>query len=282
MSQKTKIHWCDGTANPTEGCDGCELWGKQRKTCYAGNLHELFDGHKRGTFGQVTLFPGRMAKAAAWSDLRGKARPDKPWLDGLPRLIFVSDMTDVLCPSVSFEYLKDEIIENVVSDKGRRHCWLWLTKRASRMASFSAWLAEQGISWPAHLWVGTSVTEQRTTNRIEHLMKVGDSKTVHFLSVEPQVEPLDLTPFMPQVDWVLHGGESGHQARPFHVEWAVELLAACKLHNVPYFLKQLGCVAVRNGKRLAFEDAHASDWSEWPQDIAVREVPKCLSRSYAL
>ena len=61
----------------------------------------------------------------------------------------------------------------------------------------------------------------------------------------------------------------------FHVEWAVELLAACKQHNVPYFLKQLGFVTVRNGKRLVFEDAHASDWSEWPQDIAVREVPTC-------
>ena len=137
MSQKTRIHWCDSTVNPTMGCDGCELWGKQRKTCYAGILHDQFGGHKPGyapTFGQVTLFPGRMAKAAAWSDLRGKARPDKPWLDGLPRLIFVSDMTDSLCPSVSFEYLKEEVIENVISDKGQRHCWLWLTKRATRMA----------------------------------------------------------------------------------------------------------------------------------------------------
>jgi len=277
MAQKTKIHWCDSTVNPTMGCDGCELWNKQRKTCYAGILHDRFGGHTPGyapTFGQVTLFPGRMAKAAAWSDLRAKARPDKPWLDGLPRLIFVSDMTDCLCPSVSFEYLKEEVIDNVIGDMGQRHCWLWLTKRADRMESFSTWLVEQGISWPAHLWVGTSITEQKTTSRIEHLMKVGDSGTIRFLSVEPQVEPLDLTPFLPQVDWVLHGGESGHQAREFHIEWAVELLAACKQHNVPYFLKQLGYVVVRNGKRLVFEDAHASDWSKWPKELAVREVPK--------
>ena len=26
MSAKTKIQWCDSTANPTMGCDGCELW----------------------------------------------------------------------------------------------------------------------------------------------------------------------------------------------------------------------------------------------------------------
>jgi protein gp37 len=143
------------------------------------------------------------------------------------------------------------------------------------MAKFSAWLAEHGISWPSHLWAGTSITEQKTTNRIKHLLSVGDSHTIRFLSVEPQVKPLDLTPFLPQVDWVLHGGESGHHARSFHVEWAVELLAACKQHGVPYFLKQLGSVVMRKGKRLTFGNAHASDWSEWPQELTVREVPKC-------
>ena len=97
-----------------------------------------------------------MAEAAAWSDLRGKARPDKPWLDGLPRLIFTADMTDSLCPSVSLEYLKEEVIENVIGDKGQRHCWLWLTKRANRMASFSTWLAEvylvarPSLGWHEH------------------------------------------------------------------------------------------------------------------------------------
>ena len=278
MSQKTEIHWCDSTVNPTMGCDGCELWSTQRKTCYAGILHSRFGGHTPGyapSFEQVTLFPGRMAKAAAWSDLRGQARPSKPWLDGLPRLIFVADMTDSLSRSVSFDYLKEEVIENVVSDKGRQHCWLWLTKRPDRMAKFSAWLSEQGILWPAHLWVGTSITEQKTTSRIQPLMKVGGSETIRFLSVEPQVGPLDLTPFQPEVDWVLHGGESGHHASPFQIEWAVELLAACKQHGVPYFLKQLGSVVMQKGERLTFGHSHASDWSEWPQGLAVREVPKC-------
>src|SRR3712207_7534850 len=41
-------------------------------------------------------FPGRMAEAALWSDLTGTDRPDKPWLNGMPRLIFISDMGDAL------------------------------------------------------------------------------------------------------------------------------------------------------------------------------------------
>src|SRR5206468_11597839 len=72
MSIKTKIQWCDSTVNPTMGCDGCEIWGPQRKTCYAGTLHGRFGGHTQGyapTFELVTAFPGRMAKAAHVSDL---------------------------------------------------------------------------------------------------------------------------------------------------------------------------------------------------------------------
>ncbi len=61
----------------------------------------------------IYLEPGRMAKAARWSDLTGQPRPEiksgqqtipaKPWLDGLPRLIFISDMSDALSKSVSFD-----------------------------------------------------------------------------------------------------------------------------------------------------------------------------------
>lgn len=275
MSERTKIHWCDSTVNPTMGCDGCELRNAQRKSCYAGSLHDRFGGHTPGyapRFEQVTLFPGRMKEAAAWSDLRGHVRLNKPWLDG-PRLIFISDMGDSLSRSVSFEYLKAEVIENVNSVNGKRHRWLWLTKRPDRMAKLSAWLAKDGIPWPTHLWAGTSITDQSTTIRIGHLAEVGNTETLRFLSVEPQVGQLDLLAHLPQVDWVLHGGESGRGARPFHVEWAAELLAACTSLGIPYFLKQLGSVAMQGGKRLSFEDSHASDWLEWPPCLVVRQVP---------
>lgn len=278
MSQKTEIQWCDSTVNPTMGCDGCELWSSTRRTCYAGILHTRFGGHTPGyapSFEQVTEFPGRMVQAAAWSDLRGKERTTKPWLNGLPRLIFVSDMSDALSLSVSFDYLKAEVIDNVLTEKGRRHCWLWLTKRPDRMAKFSSWLGDQGISWPSHLWAGTSITDQKTMNRIKYLTRVGTSETLRFLSVEPQVGPLNLKPFLPQVDWLLHGGESGHGAREFHVEWASELIADCQQHGVPFFLKQLGSVVMKNGERMKFASAHASDWNAWPDELRLREFPKC-------
>lgn len=149
MSKNTKIQWCDSTVNPTMGCDGCELWSNHKKTCYAGILHRRFGGATKGyapSFEEVTTFPGRMSQAAHWPDLTGMQRSEKPWLDGMPRTIFVSDMSDSLSRSVPFDYLEEEVIRNVKSDHGQRHQWLWLTKRPGRMAQFSAWLNGRAIS----------------------------------------------------------------------------------------------------------------------------------------
>ena len=276
MSVKTKIQWCDSTVNPTMGCDGCEIWGSKRRSCYAGTLHTRFGGKSQGyapTFEQVTAFPGRMAEAARWSDLTGKPRPDKPWLDGAPRTSFVSDMSDSLSSSVPFDYLRNEIVANVAGGPGRLHRWLWLTKRPERMAEFSAWLRDQGIEWPDNLWAGTSVTTQATTSRVRSLLKVGTPRTTRFLSVEPQVERIDLRRWLQKLDWVIQGGESGRNARPFDLAWAVDLIGQCRADALPYFLKQLGSGVVRDGHRLSFEDGHAGDWSEWPEEVRVRQMP---------
>ena len=94
MSKSTNIQWCDSTANPSMGCDGCELWSTNCKSCYAGILHGRYGGVSPGyapSFAQVTRFPGRMAQAARWPDLLGRTRPKKPWLTGSRRFIFVSD-----------------------------------------------------------------------------------------------------------------------------------------------------------------------------------------------
>jgi protein gp37 len=277
MGIKTGIHWVDSTVNPTMGCDGCELWSLVCKICYAGILHLRWGGKTPGfspTFEQVTLWPGRMAKAAAWSDLRGKPRPGKSWLDRLPRLIFVSDMSDALSASVTFTFLFDEIIRIVTSEKGLRHQWLWLTKRPARMAEFFRWLRdEHGQTWPSNLWAGTSVTTQATTTRVRELLRVGDQDTIHFVSAEPQIEPIDLSEYLPRIKWVIGGGESGAKARAFDMEWARAMLLQCREHGVPYFLKQLGSVVLDGGERVYFDEFHADEWSKWPIDLRVREFP---------
>ena len=111
--QTTKIQWCDSTINGSSGCDGCELWNNKNRNCYAGIMHEtrlakslpdFYTAH----FSEVRMIPGRYARAANWKDLTGLARPEKPWLDGKPRHIFVGDMADTFSKAVTTEYLKQE------------------------------------------------------------------------------------------------------------------------------------------------------------------------------
>jgi protein gp37 len=279
MSIATKIQWCDSTCNPTMGCEGCELWNPRRgeRSCYAGVLHLRYGGVTRGyspTFEELTYWPGRMAEAARWSDLTGTARKEKPWLDGLPRLIFVSDMSDALSTEVPFDFLEQEIVSTVTSPSGQRHQWLWLTKRPDRMAEFCGVLKAKGARWPENLWAGTSITTQGTTSRIKHLLRVGDATTIRFLSVEPQRAEINIREWLARLDWVIQGGESGSSARPFHLEWALDLKDQCKEAGVAYFLKQLGSAVFSEDQRRLFRDGHAGDWSEWPDDVRVRKMPR--------
>jgi protein gp37 len=189
-----------------------------------------------------------MAKAAAWSDLRGKDRPDKPWMNGLPRVIFVGDMGDFFSPNVPIEYVERELIEVAKSPKGRRHIWMILTKQASRLAQFAAWLTERGIASPANVSVGVSVTKRCKLTRLNFLRQV--PAAVRFVSAEPVLEVLgELS--LDRVSLVLTGGESGPGARSMLIEWGRSVRDQCIAGCVPFFFKQWGGVHKnRTGRML--------------------------------
>jgi protein gp37 len=314
MGIHTEIGWCDSTVNPTTGCDGCELHvvGKGGP-CYAGILHEgrlakSLPTLYSPTFTDVRLAPGRMAKSASWSDLRGKARPNKPWLDGMPRLIFVGDMGDIFSKDVPVEYLASELIETAEGKAGRRHCWLVLTKQPQRLAEFAAWLGR----WPENVWVGTSVTSQTNASRAIKLLEV--PAEVHFISAEPLLSGVvfnemrhqipgslgviigsilgntDGSSFSPRsrgkgLDWLIVGGESGPGARPCDLAWIRSIVRQCGESKTPCFVKQLGTKAIDSDRRISIDgpgshavaidlaDPKGGDWSEWPEDLRVRQMP---------
>jgi protein gp37 len=179
-------------------------------------------------------------------------------------------MSDALSQGIDFDYLRKEVIEVVQSPAGQRHRWLWLTKRPQRLAALSQLLDHP---WPPNLWVGTSITTQKSTGRIPHLLTVGDENTIRFLSVEPQWESLSLAEWLPQLDWVIQGGESGPGAHEFHVEWAESLSEECTQAAVPYFLKQLGANVRHRGVSLKLRQSHGGDWCEWPKSLKLRQFP---------
>jgi protein gp37 len=215
-----------------------------------------------------------MEQVAKWSDLTGQDRPGKPWLDGLPRMIFVSDMSDMLSAAISFDYILDEVIWNVLNEDGMKHRWLWLTKRPKRMAEFSRWLRrDTKVQWPRNLWVGTSVTSQANVNRIRELLMVGNEYTTRFVSLEPQWEAIQMGELLQQIDWLIQGGESGTVKHPFDVAWAEQVRKECEKAGVAYFLKQLGAHVVDQGSRLRLRSKKGVDGMEWPTRLRTRQIP---------
>lgn len=285
--RNTGIQWCDDTVNPSMGCDGCALFNPRTNegSCYAFELTAKRKGNPGypPAFSEVTKFEGRMAEAARWPDLTGTTRPNKPWLNGKPRMIFVSDMGDALSEAIEFDYLMTEIIDVVSTPEGKRHEWLWLTKRAAKMAKFSDWLVEQDTSWPSNLWAGTSILSQKDVDKskmIKHLESVGDETTTRFISAEPQLQMLRLhLDKHPGIHWVIGGGESGPKARPFDPDWARAMRDECFDAGVAFFLKQFGSKPTYmpefgGGISLSLVSRHGDDWDEWPEGLRVREVPQ--------
>jgi protein gp37 len=191
------------------------------------------------------------------------------WPSPIPRLIFISDMGDALSAGIPFAYLDQEIIRNVNSPPGRHHLWLWLTKRPSRMARFGNWLTRRGVAWPENLVAMTTVTSARTLGRVDALLEV--PSRFKGLSIEPLFEPVAVP--LTGIDWVIVGGGSDVLAKPFHVEWALELRERCKAAGVAFFLKQMGKNPFFRGQPLSLANRHGGDWGEWKRRWKTRQLP---------
>jgi protein gp37 len=103
------------------------------------------------------------------------------------------------------------------------------------------------------------------------------------------------------LDWIVVGGESGPNARPFDVAWARSTVRQCREAGVPVFVKQLGANPIvpmgeplfawpvgwppttrslsmgapfSLGMRPVFRDRAGADPEEWPADLRVREWPE--------
>jgi len=255
---------------------------KTKVKCYAAILHlnkatSLRNPYRKAhigyapTFEQIRRYPGRAMKTARSSDLFGCRRIDKPWTDGLPRLIFVGDMGDMFARRSDFKFLNDDLMSAIKSVEGQRHLWLLLTKRPRNMAAF----AHQYGAFPANVCCMTTVTSQETLHRVDELRLV--DCCMRGISAEPLWEMLPAGALnLEGIDWLIAGGESGAKGRckPFHLEWAHELRDICSKSGVAYFLKQVGSNAFLNGEPIALAHRHGGDWREWPDDLRVREFPE--------
>jgi len=329
MADTTRIEWTQSTFNPWVGCvkvsEGCAH-------CYA----EVSTPARRSRAQELPLWgpdaARRMTSADYWKQPYQWDRQAAK--AGEQRRVFCASLADVfegyggqmigkdglplwwrvggdsLCqcaerPGPDWEpYTMAEARAELfgVIEQTPNLTWQLLTKRPENMTRYAP--AHWGHGWPANVWAGTSVENQRRADeRIPHLLRVPAS--VRFLSAEPLLGPISLRGLRPGcycagycescdppgcdgdcggvspgVQWVIVGGESGHQARHCNLDWVRHIVRQCQRAGVACFVKQMGGNPTEgrayegiSEAHLIYQDAKGGDPDEWPADLRVRQFP---------
>ena len=242
----TGIEWTDETWNPVTGCTrvspGCD-------NCY-----------------MFTMYPRlRSMGAPGYEEAPDvvqlmRERLDIPYRWKKPRRVFVNSVSDMFHPDVPHNFTFRTFLTMMDTPQ---HTYQILTKRPGRAV---AWWEQTGLSeWPANVWIGTSVENQKYAPRLTVLGRI--PAPVRFVSAEPLLGPLDLSEWLDDMtlQWVIVGGESGRGARPMRLDWARRIRDQVIEADVPFFLKQLGGEPGNRGKRGG-KDAvlDGQTWTEMP------------------
>jgi protein gp37 len=127
-----------------------------------------------------------------------------------------------------------------------QHIHMVLTKRPERLAACLP--ADWGAGYP-NVWLGVSVENRRWLSRLDTLIQI--PAVIHFASCEPLLGDLgDLSPYLPALQWVIVGGESGGQRRPMALGWLTSLVEQCQAAGVPCFVKQDGALRPEQQGRI--------------------------------
>lgn len=255
MGENSKIEWTDHSFNPWIGCQkvspGCQF-------CYAEQLMD-----KR--YGRVEWGPQGTRQRTSEANWRKPLQWNRQAkADGIRRKVFCASLADVFEDRPELETWRADLFALIEQTPALD--WLLLTKRPENVNGMvpDHWRWPD-VGWPLNVWMGTSVEDQqRADERIPHLLKI--PARMRFLSCEPLLGPVDLQAlWLPEkcwhcdeelhgelgrcwcgvchyseIHWVIAGGESGHNARPMHPDWARSLRDQCQVAGIAYHFKQWG------------------------------------------
>lgn len=230
MGDQTKIEWADRTFNPWEGCQkvgpGCDH-------CYAEAQNSRWNGGTAPNWGPGA--PRRRTTAANWrKPLKWNREAEAA---GRRDFVFCASLADVFDNAVDPAWRVDLF---ALIRETPHLTWLLLTKRPGNILAFRP-LPDL---WPRNAAIGCTVVNQAEADR--DIPKLLEAKRVlnpafAFLSMEPLLEPVDISWHLPGPDWVIVGGESGPHARPMSLEWARSLRDQCeRFGGVVFNFKQAG------------------------------------------
>lgn len=259
----TAIPWCHYTFNPWWGC-----WkiGPGCKFCYADALD-----HRWG-FNHW----GKGADRRHMSEQHWK-KPEK-WMRealaaGERRRVFCASMGDLFEPRPDLNARRGRTFKLMRATSPALD-WLTLTKRLSSVAELAPddWMRD---GWPPHVWSGATVVNDDEAQAFAPIHLSIPAR--RFLSLEPLLAPVDLGPWLirggPGVEWVIVGGESGPQARPFDLRWALDIRDQARAAGIAFFFKQAGDRPVIDGKPLPSMGPMGKAPELWPVELQRQDFP---------
>lgn len=269
MAEQTGIAWCDHTFNAWIGCTkvsaACDF-------CYAEALMDHRYARVKWGGERVLTGDANWRQPHRWNRAAGKA--------GVRRKVFCLSLGDVFDNQVAVEW-RHELWRLIYECNNLD--WLLLTKRPQNIMKMlpGARYPEDptDTDWPEpwpwpHVWLGTTAENQQEYDR-RYPALLAVPAAVHFISYEPALEPLTIAGREPLPDWIICGGESGQQARPFDVTWARDMRDQCLSANVPFFMKQFGSASVG----VSGITGKGDDPTEWPADLRIRQFPIAEGRA---
>ncbi len=236
----TKIPWATKVWNPVTGCEkvseGCD-------NCYAKPFaenrlrnHPNFDIKYKYRDGfKPTFHPEALKEPEKWKK---------------PQRVFVVSMGDLFHEDIPFTDIVRVFVEMV---KHPKHTFMLLTKRPQRMKEFIDWVNPNCLIDLKNIWLGVTVENQeRAAERIPILLEI--PAAIRFVSIEPMLSEIDFKQVASRkflnwlltdknqypLDWVICGGETGHNARPMNSDWVKKLRDQCFVSETPFFFKQWG------------------------------------------
>jgi protein gp37 len=207
---KTNIGWATHSLNfynwyCTKVSAGC-------KNCYMFDMRKQF---------------GRQPESLQWRD-----QAVTEWKKLKPgAIVFVNSMSDTYHEDADPAWVAR--IHSMINSK-LDVTFMLLTKRPMTAWSLATWLL-----WPDNLWLGVTVENRESLDRIDILKDIPAKHK--FVSAEPLLEDISQElklGHMKTVDWMIVGGESGNNRRKFDKQWARDLRDFCKMFDVHFTFKQ--------------------------------------------
>lgn len=241
--KNTKIEWTHHTVNFWWGCtevsEACQ-------NCYARGIAKRFGKDCWGDDNPRWL---KLDSANAEIEKLNRSAQKR----GVIETVFVNSMSDF------FDY---RVITEI-----RIYCWaqmakatnlvfLVLTKRAHVLANHLNLWADHV---PPNVHFGITAENQKRLDERMKALERFDGKV--FLSCEPMLGAIDITPYADRINWIICGGESGAKARFFDIEQAYALKTQCAKNGIPFFFKQFG------------ENFSLAVANHYEDKISVREFP---------